>query len=93
MNVDLESLEELIRTADIEGYLAEGAPQDEYDLEIATLLSGLHAIPPGLATREKLIALLETVWQSAFSLPPADLLERRSAFEAIADKLLHFFPA
>ena len=93
MNVDLESLEELIRTADIEGYLAEGAPQDEYDLEIAALLTRLHEIPPGDATREHLVSLLETVWQSAFSLSPADLLERRPAFMAIADKLLHFFPA
>ena len=91
MTVDLESIDELIRTQDIEGFLADGAPEDEYAPEIEVVFAQLRALPIQQASRERLIALLEAVWTKDFSLSESELETRRPGFEAIADKILHFF--
>ena len=91
MNVDLESIDELIRTQDIEGYIAEGAPEDEYAPEIEEVFAQLRALPVEEASRERLLTLLESVWKKDFSLSASELETRRPGFEAIAGKILHFF--
>ena len=92
MTIDRASLEELVQNADIEGFLAQGAPADEYDLEVDSLLRRIHGIAPGVATPTTLIALFEDVWREAFSLSEEEIMKRRPAFEEITDKILHFFP-
>jgi hypothetical protein len=92
MTIDRASLEELIQNADIEGFIAKGSPADEYDLEVDSVLKVLQQIPPGLATGTRIISLFEDVWRKAFSLSEDEIMDRREAFEEIADKLLHFFP-
>jgi len=91
MTVDLESIDELIRTQDIEGFIAEGAPEDEYAPEIEVVYAQLLALPIQQASRERLIALLEAVWAKAFSLSVTQLETRKPDFEAIAGKIRHFF--
>lgn len=89
--MDLESIDELIRTQDIEGFLAGGAPEDEYAPEIEEVYAQLRALPVQQASREHLVALLEGVWAKAFSLSASELEIRRPGFEAIVTKIRHFF--
>jgi hypothetical protein len=91
MNVDLESVDELIRTQDVEGFIAEGAPEDEYEGEIEAVYERLRALPVEEASRERLMAVLEEVWARSFSLSAAELKEREGAFGEIVGKIRHFF--
>lgn len=88
---DLPSIQELVRKADPQGLIAEGAHADEYDPEEQALLDALH----GLATSEILVARilppLEVIWQKSFSLSDEGLAQRRPKLLALAKEIERFF--
>ncbi len=91
MEIDFFSVNELITEQDVEGFIADGAPADEYESEVELALHGLQALPKAEATKDRIVELLEGIWRKNFSLSDADLQSRQPAFEAIADRILHFF--
>jgi len=89
---DLESIKELVRNADIEGFIeVHGAPADEYDTEA----EALHAVIDHLRTDEitvsKQLPILESIWRKNFIDDEAELALRRPALEALAQQIIRFF--
>ncbi len=88
---DLPSIQELVRTADPQGLISEGAHPDEYEPEEHALLDALN----GLSTAEILVANilppLEVIWQKSFSLSEDALAERRPKLLALAKEIERFF--
>ena len=65
---DLNSLNELVATADIESFLADGGPADEYEVEAEHLHNIIGTWPTAHLTTERLLPVLEAIWTDAFGL-------------------------
>ena len=91
MKIDLDSVNDLVTEQDVEGFIADGAPADEYEGEIEELFSALLALSAEEATTERIVAILEQTWQKNFNLSAAELKQRRPAFERIVARILHHF--
>lgn len=88
---DLPSIQELVRTADPETLLADGAPADEYDPEENALLDALHTLAPAEILAANILPHLERIWQKSFSLTEPQLAERRPRLLALAKEIERFF--
>ena len=88
---DLPSIQELVRSADPEGLLAEGAPGDEYDPEENALLDALHALAPADILAANIVPALERIWKQSFSLSESQIAERRPKLLALAKEIERFF--
>jgi hypothetical protein len=91
MNIDLDSVNDLVTEQDVEGFIADGAPADEYEGEIEEVFAALQALPPVEATQEKIVAVLRQTWRKNFSQSDAELDERGPGLKKIAESILHFF--
>jgi hypothetical protein len=91
MKIDLDSVNDLVTEQDVEGFIADGAPADEYEGEVEELFSALLALPAGEATSESIVGILKATWQKNFSLSQAELERRGPGLERIAERILHFF--
>jgi hypothetical protein len=88
---DLASIKELVAAADIEGFLAEGAPQDEYDTESELLFDFLEDLPTDEIVATELLPILEAIWRKDFSLDDAALQQRSPALLSLAQQVERFF--
>ena len=88
---DLSSLKELVATADVEGFIADGSPQDEYDTEAELLFDFAEDLPTAQLTVSELLPILESIWRKDFTLDDAALSERRPALLKLAQQIERFF--
>ena len=88
---DLDSLQELVATADIEGFIAAGSPADEYETEADLLFDAIKGWPTADLRTERLLPVLENVWTQAFSLDDHDLAHRRVKLRELAGQIERFF--
>jgi hypothetical protein len=88
---DLPSIQELVRSADPESLLADGAPADEYDPEENALLDALHELAPAEILTRNILPPLEEIWQRSFSLSEPQLAGRRPKLLALAKEIERFF--
>lgn len=88
---DLPSIQELVRTADIEHHIAEGAPADEYQPEEDLLFEAIYALPTDALLAINLLPPLERIWQQSFSLDDEALATRRPALLSLAKEIERFF--
>jgi hypothetical protein len=91
MTIDLDSVNDLITEQDVEGFIADGAPADEYESEVEEVFAALLALPAHEATQDRILAILEETWKKNFSLSGDELKQRRLALEKIVERILHFF--
>ena len=88
---DLESVQDLVRAADPEGHIADGASPDEYEGEEDLILAAIEHLPTAEITVPTLLPLLENIWQQSFALDAADLAQRGPALEGLAQQIARFF--
>ena len=88
---DLPSIQELVRTADVEGHLAEGAPQDEYEPEEDDLFQAIHSLPTDALLSANILPHLEQIWRASFNLSEEDLAARRPKLLSLAKEIERFF--
>ena len=88
---DIDSIQELVATADIEGFIAGGAPPDEYETEADLLFNNIENLPTPELTIPNILPLLEDIWSRSFSLDEASLAARRPALEILAAQIARFF--
>ncbi len=88
---DLASIQELVRTADPEGHLAQGAPSDEYEPEEEAILAALAGLPSGELLTAAILPRIEQVWTSSFHLTAEQLATRQPALLSLAKEIERFF--
>lgn len=88
---DIDSIQELVATADIEGFIAGGAPADEYETEAELLFVQIENFPTADLVPDKILPILQDIWARNFTLPADELLERRPALLALAQQIARFF--
>jgi hypothetical protein len=91
--LDLESVQDLVRAADIEGFIAEGDPADEYDPEERHLFAAMAAWSSPQFTKANVLPVIVELWRKSFSLDDADLSERLDKMDSLAAQIVHFFGA
>lgn len=88
---DLASIQELVRAADPEGHLAEGAPADEYEPEEEAIFAAIHQLTTAELIAANLQPIVEQVWRKSFVLDDAALATRRPALQSLAGQIERFF--
>ena len=88
---DLDSIQELVATADVEGFIADGAPADEYETEAELLFNAIENFPTAEIVPSKLVPIVEDIWRKSFSLDEDALAQRRPALEGLAQQIARFF--
>ena len=88
---DLASIQELVRAADPEGHLAEGAPADEYEPEEQAILHALAGLPTADLILANTLPRIEQVWIASFRLTPEQLATRQPALLSLAKEIERFF--
>ena len=91
MNVDYDSLDELFRMQDIEGLIASGAPDDEYEPEVERIFAALEALPRAEATVSRLVDIFCDVYRQMFGWSEEQMRRRCPDFEEIAEKVIKYF--
>ena len=91
MNVDYDALDELFRIQDIEGLIALGTPDDEYEPEVEKIFAALEALPREDATVPKLVEVFEGAYKQMFGWSDEEMRRRRPHFEEIAIKVMSYF--
>jgi hypothetical protein len=88
---DLASIRELVRAADPESHIAEGASADEYEPEAEAIFASIANWPTTQITAENLTPIIEQVWRNSFAHDDQDLAKARPALFALAQQIARFF--
>lgn len=88
---DLDSIQELVATADVDGFIAEGSAADEYETEADALFARIRHLATADLVTGTLLPLLEQVWQEGFELSGEELAERRPKLTELAGQIERFF--
>ena len=88
---DLASIKELVATADIEGFIADGAPTDEYDTEAEDLFRAIQYFATKELVPVTLMPILKRVWTVNFNVIGDELEQRIPALEGLAGQIERFF--
>ncbi len=88
---DLDSIRELVRAADPEGHLAEGAAADEYEPEEEAVYAAIAGWPTEDLTAAKLLPVLTQAWEASFGEDAPAHEARGAALAALAAQIARFF--
>jgi hypothetical protein len=88
---DLASINELVATADIEGFIAGGAPTDEYESEAEELHAAIGHFTIAEVTTTRILPILQPIWQKSFNLSTDELAGRQPALLTLAQQIERFF--
>jgi hypothetical protein len=88
---DLESIRELVRTADPEGHIAAGAHVDEYEPEEEAILAAIGNLQTSELVAATTLPLIQAIWQTSFVLDDLEMAERRPALLGLAEQIERFF--
>lgn len=88
---DLHSIQELVATGDVDGFIAEGAPADEYESEADDLFERIRHFSTDELVSAKLIPILEAIWLESFKLSEVDLAAKRPKLHELATQIERFF--
>ena len=78
-------------TADVENFIADGAPPDEYETEAALLFGQIQHLPTDELRAARILPILESIWNRSFELDDPSLLERRPKLAELAGQIERFF--
>ncbi len=88
---DLDSIRELVRAADPEGHIAEGAPADEYEPEEEAIFAAIAHLVTAQLKPAVLTPILEQAWQTSFAHDVASRAASRPKLLTLAQQIARFF--
>jgi hypothetical protein len=88
---DLDSIRELVRAADPEGHIADGAPADEYEPEEEAIYASLAPMSTSQITTANLLPIVEQVWRNSFAHDDEALARSRPGLLALSQQIARFF--
>ena len=88
MNITYKDIAALLNKADIEGYIALGAPADEYDSEAEALVLAFGELSEAEITVENIAVIVTAAWQQSFDLDGSDIAMRRADIQNFAQAVV-----
>jgi hypothetical protein len=89
--IDLDSIRDLVRTADPEGHIADGAPADEYEPEEEAIFAAIAHLKTSELTPENLQPIIEQIWRNSFAHGDEAVAAARPALASLAQQITRFF--
>ncbi len=87
MGITLARIEEALRIEDVEGFIALGAPDDEYRSEAEQIAASLAQMDASKLTRDTIVTIIALVWAKSFNRSAQEITLRVPAFQRIAQSL------
>ena len=84
-----QKIKDIFHDADIEGLIANGAPNNEYDSEALEALRAISALRQEKVTEDNLAAVIGLIWARSFNRDENEMKMRLPAIHRIAQKLLN----
>lgn len=88
---DLASVQELVANVDVEGFIAEGSPADEYETEAELLFRRVEHFTTDELVTARLLPILEDIWRRSFDLNEPGIAMRRPKLTELAGQIERFF--
>jgi hypothetical protein len=88
---DLDSIRELVRAADPEGHIAEGAAADEYEPEEDAIFAAIAHLSTTQLVPDTLTPIIEQVWRNSFAHDDEALAASRPALLSLVHQIARFF--
>jgi hypothetical protein len=88
---DIDSIRTLVREADPEGHISEGASSEEYEIEEDAIFAFVAKLPTEQLTALNLIPIVEQVWRNSFAYDDEALRKSRPALVGLAKQIARFF--
>jgi hypothetical protein len=88
---DLASIQDLVRAADPELHIAEGASADEYEPEEDAIYAFIAKWHTSEITVPNLLPVIEQVWRNSFAYDDEALAISRPALLGLAKQIARFF--
>jgi hypothetical protein len=88
---DLDSIRELVRAADPEGHIAEGAAADEYEPEEDTIFAAIAHLSTSQLVPDTLTPIIEQVWRNSFAHDDDAIANSRPALLSLVLQIARFF--
>ncbi len=89
MNIPLATIDEALRSEDIESLFQHGAPSDEYSAEARNIATELSVIGTENLSEQRVAEVICAVWDQSFGpFSSADIEARMSAFRQVARRIL-----
>jgi len=88
---DIDSIQELVATADVEGFIADGSPADEYETEAELIFNAVENFPTNDLIPQHILPILESIWAKSFELKEDEIAKRGPALQSLADQIARFF--
>jgi len=87
MEITAAYINALLVTEDIEGFIAFGAPKDEYAYEATTIADAIKKLDSTQFTEENITAIIVLAW-ATFELSPAELVLRAPYIRNVVARIL-----
>ena len=87
----MASVQELVATADVEGFIAEGSPADEYETEAELLFARIERFTTDELVVAKLLPILREIWANSFDLTEPGVAVRQPKLVELAGQIERFF--
>ena len=78
MKIDLDSVNDLVTEQDVEGFIADGAPADEYDTEAEELFKAIQHFATKELVSTRLMPILKRIWAVNFNVSGDELVSRQA---------------
>lgn len=88
MKIAINDIADILRTEDIEGLIAIGAPADEYDSEAEKIAQAIEKLSASELTQANICAVIALLWAKSFNRSSEEIKQRMPAFERVAVKVL-----
>ena len=88
MTISIVEIDAILAEEDAEGFIAAGAPRDEYTDEAAQIAAAIAHMSLSEHTYEHVISLVSIVWTTSFDLSAADMEQRLPSMATIARRIL-----
>ncbi len=87
MSTNLQKIDSILISEDIEGLIEMGAPADEYSDEAAQIVATLEAMDTSSITMETVLVIVSFIWMKSFELSQEDMALRLSAIKRISHNI------
>lgn len=87
-SISFETLNEMLRTADIENLIATGSPANEYEGEAEILARAFSVLDDEEFNAENLFDILAYVWADSFELEDEDIEKREAVLQDFVNLIL-----
>jgi hypothetical protein len=89
MEISINDIENILIKEDVEGFIEDGAPEDEYSTEARYIARALLEITKTEFTQENIVSVISTLWAKSFNLSREDIKNRLPALQRVTKDILN----